>query len=134
VDAGLLKPGGRLFIREGHPMLWALDDTRTDGVVALGYSYFETAEPLVTEEGGTYVETETEFEHNVAHSWNHGLGELVTALLDNGLQITGLEEHESIPWDGLPGAMSLGEDNEYRLSDRPERLAASYTLQARKPG
>jgi SAM-dependent methyltransferase len=134
VVAGLLKPGGRLFIREGHPMLWALDDTRTDGVVALGYSYFETAEPLVTEEGGTYVETETEFEHNVAHSWNHGLGELVTALLDNGLQITGLEEHESIPWDGLPGAMSLGEDNEYRLSDRPERLAASYTLQARKPG
>src|SRR5215472_5746876 len=26
VVAGLLRPGGRLFIQEGHPMLWALDD------------------------------------------------------------------------------------------------------------
>src|SRR5215472_9788419 len=26
VVASLLKPGGRLFIREGHPMLWALQD------------------------------------------------------------------------------------------------------------
>ena len=130
---GLLKPGGRLFIREGHPMLWALDDTRTDGVISLAYSYFETAEPLVWEEGGTYVETDVEFQHNVAHSWNHGLGEIVTALLDVGLQVTGLEEHESIPWDGLPGAMTLGDDREYRLTERPERLAASYTLQARKP-
>ena len=130
---GLLKPGGRLFIREGHPMLWALDDTRTDGVISLAYSYFETAEPLVWDEGGTYVETDAEFQHNVTHSWNHGLGEIVTALLDEGLQLIGLEEHTSIPWDGLPGAMTLGEDNEYRLSEKPGRLAASYTLQARKP-
>ena len=28
VVAGLLRPGGRLFIREGHPMLWALEDAR----------------------------------------------------------------------------------------------------------
>jgi len=26
--AALLKPGGRLFIREGHPMLWSLTDAR----------------------------------------------------------------------------------------------------------
>ena len=130
---GLLRPGGRLFIREGHPMLWALDDTRTDGLVTLAYSYFETAEPLVWDEGGTYVETDAEFQHNVTHSWNHGLGEIITALLDEGLQITGLEEHASIPWDGVPGAMTLGEDNEYRLTEKPERLAASYTLQAHKP-
>ena len=26
VVAELLRPGGRLFMREGHPMLWALDD------------------------------------------------------------------------------------------------------------
>ncbi len=25
--ADLLRPGGRLFIREGHPMLWSLDET-----------------------------------------------------------------------------------------------------------
>ncbi|MCP2166446.1 hypothetical protein [Goodfellowiella coeruleoviolacea] len=24
--AGLLRPGGRLFVRDGHPVLWALDE------------------------------------------------------------------------------------------------------------
>ena len=28
VVSALLKPGGRLFIREGHPMLWSLADPR----------------------------------------------------------------------------------------------------------
>ena len=45
VVAGLLRPGGRLFLREGHPVLWALDDERTDGVLALRYPYFEMPEP-----------------------------------------------------------------------------------------
>ncbi|MEZ4595463.1 MAG: hypothetical protein R3C32_00790 [Chloroflexota bacterium] len=38
-------------------------------------------------------------------SWNHGLGEIVTALLDAGMRITMLEEHDSVPWDALPGRM-----------------------------
>ena len=54
VVARLLKPGGRLFIREGHPVLWSLDDAADQLVVR--YPYFETAEPLVCDEGGTYVD------------------------------------------------------------------------------
>jgi len=37
VVADLLRPGGRLFIREGHPVLWALDDPRPDGLLVLAY-------------------------------------------------------------------------------------------------
>ena len=36
VVARLLRPGGRLFLREGHPVLWALDEMRTD-VIAFDY-------------------------------------------------------------------------------------------------
>ena len=57
VVADLLVPGGRLFVREGHPMMWAVDETRTDGLT-LGYAYFETPEPVDLEEDGTYVETD----------------------------------------------------------------------------
>jgi SAM-dependent methyltransferase len=39
VVAGLLRPGGRLFIREGHPMLWALDESHTDQLV-VDFPYF----------------------------------------------------------------------------------------------
>jgi SAM-dependent methyltransferase len=133
VVAGLLNPGGRLFLREGHPMLWALADTVSpDDKLVVDYPYFETAEPVVFDEGGTYVATDATFSTTITHSWNHGLGEIITALHSAGLQLTMFEEHDTVPWNALPGLMAKADDGEWRLVDRPERLAASYTLQAVK--
>ena len=131
--ADLLKPGGRLFIREGHPMLWSLADPRSDGLLVVDFPYFEQTEPTVWVSGGTYVQTDAVFTANTTHEWNHGLGEIVTALVAQGLQITGLVEHDSVPWEALPGQMTKDDGGEWRLTDRPWRLAASYTLQAVKP-
>jgi SAM-dependent methyltransferase len=130
VVADLLRPGGRLFMREGHPVLWALDDKRTDDLLALEHPYFEHGEPLVWDEGGTYVETDHVFTNTVTHEWNHALGEIVTAVLDAGLELTMLEEHDSVPWEALPGQMTEVAENEWRISDRPCRLPHTYTLQA----
>ena len=74
VVADLLAPGGRLFVREGHPMLWAIDETR-EGVLAVQYPYFEREEPNVWSESGTYVQTDVAFANNTSLDWNHGLGE-----------------------------------------------------------
>jgi SAM-dependent methyltransferase len=131
VVAGLLRPGGRLFIREGHPVLWSLDELSNDGLLKIEYPYFETPEPLVFDEPGTYVETDAVFTHTVSHSWNHGLGEIVTALLEQGMSLTGLVEHDTVPWDALPGQMEVV-GPEWRLADRPWRLPHTYTLQAVK--
>jgi SAM-dependent methyltransferase len=131
--ADLLRPGGRLFLREGHPMLWALADARPDGLLVVEYPYFETAEPLVIDQPGTYVQTDVEMTVNLSHSWNHGIGEIVTALMDAGMVLTALQEHDSVPWEALVGQMDKGPDGEYRLRDRPNRVACSYTLQAVKP-
>jgi SAM-dependent methyltransferase len=132
VVTGLLKPGGRLFIRDGHPMLFTLDETYTDKLVA-EYPYFEREEPLVFASSATYVATDVTFSETTTHEWSHGIGEIVTALINVGMQITGLAEHDSVPWEALPGQMTLDESSgEWRLTDRPWRLAASFTLQARK--
>ncbi|WBB97935.1 class I SAM-dependent methyltransferase [Solwaraspora sp. WMMA2059] len=128
--AALLRPGGRLFLREGHPALWAVDETRPDGLLVLDLPYFETDRPLVWNEDGTYVDTAVSFTHNLTHSWNHGIGEIFTALTDAGLQVTMLVEHDSVPWNALPGRMIKGDDGEWRLTERPERFPLSYTLQA----
>ena len=71
VVADLLRPGGRLFIREGHPMLWALDDPREDGS--------RRRVPLLRarradgrDGPGTYVSTDVAFEHNVTTSGTTG--------------------------------------------------------------
>lgn len=133
VVAALLAPGGRLFLREGHPVLWALADARPDGLLVVEHPYFERDEPTVWDEEGTYVETDAVFEHHRSHEWNHGLGEVVTALLGEGLVVTGLVEHDSVPWEALPGQMELLPGGEWRLADRPWRLPHSYTLTAVLP-
>jgi hypothetical protein len=130
VVSGLLRPGGRLFMRESHPVLWSLDE-RID-VLAIEYPYFETFEALVWDEPGTYVETDVEFTQTVTHEWNHGLGEIVGSLLDAGMELTGLVEHTSVPYEALPGQMEDVGGGEWRLKDRPERLPHTYTLQAVK--
>jgi len=132
VVARLLAPGGRLFIREGHPVLWALADPLPDGRLELGLPYFEHEEPLVWDEGGTYVETDVEFQHNTTQEWNHGLGEIVSAVLAEGLTLTTLVEHDSVPWDAFPGHTDKLPGGEFRVSDRPWRLPHSYTLTAVK--
>jgi SAM-dependent methyltransferase len=133
VVSGLLKPGGRLFIREGHPMLFTLDETVDPA--APRYSYFEHEEPLVFNEPGTYVETDAELAATTTHEWNHGLAEIITALMDAGLRLTRFVEHNSVPWNAIPGQMSQDADDdlkEWRLTTDPNRLAASYTIEAGK--
>lgn len=134
VVADLLAPGGRLFLREGHPMLWTLQDPRPDRLLVVEYPYFEREQPMVWDEPGTYVETGATFSHNMTHEWNHGLGEIVSAVLGAGLRLTGLTEHDSVPWEALPGQMDALGGGEWRLADRPWRLPHSYTLQAVRDG
>lgn len=129
--AALLKPGGRLFLREGHPMLLALDEDCQDGLMVT-QPYFERPEPMVWDDDTTYVATATALKATITHEWNHGLGEVISALLRHGLSLVAIEEHDCIPWEALPGQMVLGEDGEWRLKSQRWRLPLSYTLQAIK--
>ncbi len=131
VVADLLSPGGWLFIREGHPMLWTLGD-RSDKLLVVADAYFEREQPTVWEDVGTYVQTDAIFRHNVTHEWNHGLGEIVTALLATGMELEMLVEHDSAPWEALPGLMERIDNTEWRLAERPWRLPHTYTLRATK--
>jgi SAM-dependent methyltransferase len=130
VVAALLRPGGRLFIREGHPVLWALDYEDPDRLV-LAYPYFEVREPLVETEEQTYVHTQQPLQNSTTHSWNHGIGEIVTAVLDHGMRVTQLAEHDSVPWNPLPTQM-VQRGPEWVLAEHPERMPLTYTLQAIK--
>ncbi|MVU84061.1 methyltransferase domain-containing protein [Nocardia sp. ET3-3] len=130
--AALLRPGGRLFIRDGHPMLMSIDETRADALT-IGYPYFETAEPMVFSDGSTYVDTDSALTHTTTNEWNHGLGEIVEAVLQSDLTLTQLVEHDSTPWEALPGRMICDDLGEWRLTDHRERLPLTFTLQARKP-
>lgn len=133
VVEALLRPGGRLFIREGHPALWTMSDPRDDDLLVMEFPYFEVPGGTRFVEPTTYVAHEGELAQPVTVQFNHGLGEIVTALLDHGLTLTAFEEHRSVPWNALGDVMVEDDDEEFRLRDGADRLPLTYTLQARKP-
>jgi SAM-dependent methyltransferase len=132
VVAELLKPGGRLYVREGHPILWTLDDTRDDEMLVPTFPYFERREPTRFEEEHTYSDGDATLASPVSYEWNHGLGEIVQAILDAGLQLVSLEEHAAVEWQALAW-MVQGPDGRWVLPYGSERMPLSYVLEARRP-
>lgn len=133
VVADLLRPGGRLFMREGHPMLDTLSDTRLDDLLVVHYPYFETAGTAFDEPRTYGGQGNVSASRGV--SFNHGLGEVFTALTAAGLTVTSLDEHREVPWKALNELMieSVEFEGEYVLAQNPDRLPLTYTIQARKP-
>ena len=80
----------------------------------------------------TYVSHEGDLASPDSISFNHGLGEIISALFAENMRLTEFTEHDSVPWNPLGDAMVKDERGEWRLREKPERLAASYTLQAVK--
>jgi len=128
--AQLLRPGGELFIREGHPVLWALDDPRPDQLAVLAFPYFET-DGIHFSEAETYTDQDAPLAAPDIVHFNHGLAEIFNALWSAGMDITLFEEHPTVPWNPLGEAMERIDGGEFRLRDRSERLPCTYTLRAR---
>jgi SAM-dependent methyltransferase len=135
VVAGLLAPGGRLHLREGHPVLWSLDDGREDGLLVLDWPYFEAAGPQREEDASTYTDANATVASPVAYVTNHGLGEIVQAVLDVGLTLTRLVEHDVVEWPALPGMVEDPDTpGRFRLRAAQRHLAPlMYTLEAVRP-
>jgi SAM-dependent methyltransferase len=134
VVAALLRPGGRLHLFEGHPVLWCVGDDTGPDDVRLNYPYFETASPVGFSETSSYAGS-GEVVSPRHYEWNHGIGEIVQAVLDAGLVLTGLEEHRVIPWGAFDWFEPVpGTSDWTRLpAGMRDRFPLSYTLQATKP-
>ncbi|KID84998.1 methyltransferase type 12 [Metarhizium guizhouense ARSEF 977] len=110
----------------------SLDDGKPDEMV-INFPYFEREEPVIMDKQGTYVDSgDYIFTSTRRAVFNHGIGEVVQALLDEGMRLTGLREHQSAPLTGAQAELEVDERGEHSLKDRPWRLPLSYTLQAVK--
>jgi SAM-dependent methyltransferase len=126
--AALLRPGGRLYLHDGHPLAWALadDDLRVQ------HSYFEELEPYVDDAGATYADRDARLANARSYDWNHSIGEIVTAVLDCGLQVITLSEHDWTVWPRFPW---LVETKDHRWCSSPERprVPLTFTVVATRP-
>ena len=99
VVAHFLAPGGTFFMTEAHPIVNVFENEGVaPGELRLTYPYWEHAEPLTFEVKGSYADPDADVHDQVEHSWDHGLGEIVSALIDAGLVITALVEHPFLDW------------------------------------
>jgi SAM-dependent methyltransferase len=124
-----LRPGGFLYLHEFHPLCWSLADDATGDDVRLGYPWFESVEPFYVGTGGAdYFNESVRIEAPEA-CWNHGLGEIVTAIAETGLRVEYLRE-----WPfctaRIVDAMVPGPDGRHRLPGT-EAFPLSYSLRAK---
>ena len=130
VVASLLDEGGVFYMREGHPIMWALDYEREDDELVINYPYFEQSEPLRFVEETTYA-GDGVLSSPVIYPWNHGVAEVLQALIDAGLRIDRIEEYDALEWEAGP-VNQLGEDGRYRLAEGRERLPVMWSVLATK--
>ncbi len=135
VVARFVKPGGRFFITEVHPVVQIFEN---EGVgpreLRLSYPYWEHGDPLIFDVHGSYADPTADLGGvHKEHGWDHGLGEIVTALIDAGLRIDSLEELPYLDWatdflvESEPGS------DRFILPDGPGELPLMFTLLATKP-
>jgi len=111
VVASCIAPGGRFYIRDGHPVLNTLADDDTAGFgsrrkdsrggrdLLLNYPYFEQPAPTNFSSDSSYTgEADTGIQQEETREWNHGLGEIITALIEAGLTIDWVKEHKDLDW------------------------------------
>lgn len=132
VVAGLLAPGGFLYLLEGHPAIMTLEQMENGSLAPL-YPYFPTGAPLAFDEEVTYTGDTTKLANTRTYEWIHPLGEVIGALLQAGLQLDFLHEHDRLAWSMFPMMEADGEGM-FRLPADHPTLPLAYSLKAVKSG
>ena len=128
VVAGLVRPGGFLYLSELHPFT----DIFGDDDLAVEHDYFHREEPDVWDEPGTYADFDAETVNNRTYEWQHTLGDVVSALIDAGFVLEFLHEHDYTLFRRWPFLERSGFDT-YRLPEGKPRIPLTYSLRAKKP-
>jgi SAM-dependent methyltransferase len=134
VVAGFLKPGGVFYIREIHPFSQVFEDPATGEGIEPAYGYATTPEPMRFDVHGSYAAPDADY-HSVEYSWNHSLGEIVTALTEAGLVIEWLREYPFTDNDTQFRALERRDDGWSQFRDPRLRAAIPlmFALRAHKP-
>ena len=135
VVAHFVRPGGTFYITRDPPGRPGVLENEgvAPGELRLAYPYWEhdgaadvPGPGLVRRPDGRASAA------TVEHGWDHGLGEIVTALIEAGLRIETLREYPFLDWQArLPGR---GPDGRFRLPEgTPGELPLSFSIRATKP-
>ena len=131
IVAHFLKPGGYLYLLEGHPAILTLEQVE-DGRLVPTYPYFQGDEPLKFDEATTYTGDADTLKNTRSYEWLHPVGEVVTALIDAGLTLDFLHEHDRLAWKLFPCMLDIEGGTMNRLPPEVPSLPLAFSLKATK--
>jgi SAM-dependent methyltransferase len=131
IVAESLAPGGFLYLADNHPFALVLE--QQDGRLCAHYPWRSAPdEPMIFDNATTYTGDATALAHTKSYEWNHALSDTLCGLIDRGLRIDFLHEHERLPWRMFP-MMVEGDDGMFRLPEGCPPVPLAFSLRASKP-
>jgi SAM-dependent methyltransferase len=127
IIADKLTKNGFFYMIEFHPIVWMFDYLQNPP--KLIYPYLNR-EVIYEEYKGTYTNTDANI-ISKEYCWNHGLGEVVTALTKAGLHIEFLHEFEESPYNCFP-EMEETVNGMYVLKNFKEKFPLLFSVKATK--
>jgi SAM-dependent methyltransferase len=134
VVAVMLRPGGQLYLAEGHPVAYVFDDEHRgeDGRPGFFAPYF-LREPIANDDPRDYIDPKAQLANARSYNWIHPLGELVTCLIDAGMTLEWLHEHDAVTWRMFE-CLAEGADGLFRWPEKPWLPLAFSLLATRREG
>lgn len=128
VVASLLRPGAWLYLLEGHPVTLCLE--QIDGKLVPHFPYRSAPEtPVVNDNATTYNGDPTVMKNQRMYEWMHPLSSIQNGLIDAGMRIDWLHEHDSLAWPLFP-MMWKSPGGNYRLPPEIPQLPLAFSLRA----
>jgi 2-polyprenyl-3-methyl-5-hydroxy-6-metoxy-1,4-benzoquinol methylase len=126
VAAALVKPGGVLYVVEIHPFVWPFADSDEP---ELQFPYFGDVESH--DAAGSYTDRKLETEHNHVFEHNWAIGPVITAVVNAGLTVELVGEHE-IGMEQRWPFMIRNRDGFWVMPNDRSSIPQMWTLRARK--
>jgi SAM-dependent methyltransferase len=120
-----LKPGGIFYMADFHPVVWMFDDRFSK----IEYAYSNTS-VIVVENAGTYTENAMPLSQK-EYGWNHGIGEILNALIQNGLALEFFNEYDFSPYACFQNSIET-EKGRWQIKGMEGKIPMVYSLMAKK--
>ena len=129
VGARALKPGGKFFLIEDHPMAEVFNNDGAATRLELRFPYFG-GRALREESDGTYASS-VAMRHRVTYGWIHPVYEMPSALTAHGLEIESVQEYPFSYWRKFP-FMTEDARGWWRIDSKDGMIPLMWTIRARR--
>ena len=129
IAAQYVRPGGTFYIAEFHPFAWVFDYAASELLVK--YPYFHDG-VIADDVIGSYADPTAETVTKVSYEWAHPLGEIVTALIEAGLQLEFLHEFPYTVYEQFP-FVEKTDEHYWKLPGGARTIPLMFSIRAKKP-